>query len=539
MSAVIRRVAAIGCVGLLASTVAACGSSTKTGTAGGKAALTMGAVRAFSSLDPANAYDDPSWTIYYNIYQNLVSYQPGASMPTPDAAKSCSFNSGLTVYSCTLRPGLKFTNGDPLDAAAVKYSFDRQMKINPADKATNGPGPLVAGIASVSTSGSRGVTFHLKTPDAAFPGEIAGGAGAIVDPKVFPADKPYTGTSPVGSGVYQVDSAKQHTVDGQNQGQSLSLSPNANYHGAASAPQNSHLTVRYYDTSTAMMQALHKGSIDFTAADLSPDQVTTAQNNQQVDQGVQITSGPGTSARLLIFDLKDKPFDDPDVRRAAAALIDTKALATGAQQGQAVPLYSVVPSGIGGHTTPFADVYNGPNVSAARNYLSQAGISAPVPFTLSYAKNATAADAEAAEVKKQLENGGLFKVTLNPLHDVNALTGPNGTQHDKLPALLGNWYADYPDPSDYIDPLIGAYNSHYANSEIEQGLLPASAKAANRIDANQDFARIQQLIAKDAPMVPLWQAKQYLAAQSDVVGLSLTIDTTNELRLWLIGKSGS
>ncbi|WP_084703926.1 ABC transporter substrate-binding protein [Phaeacidiphilus oryzae] len=539
MSAVTRRLAALGCVGLLASTVAACGSSTKTGTSSGKPALTMGAVRTFSSLDPANAYDDPSWTIYYNIYQNLMSYQPGASTPSPDAAQKCGFNGNLTVYSCTLRSGLKFTNGDTLDAAAVKYSFDRQMKINPPDKATSGPGPLVANIASVGTQGSLGVVFHLKAPDAAFPGEIAGGAGSIVDPKVFPADKPYNGTSPVGSGVYKVDSAEQHTINGQNQGQSITLSVNPDYKGAATTPQNSKMTVRYFDTSTAMMQALSKGKIDFTAADLSPQQVTQAQNNQQIAQGVQITSGPGTSDRLLMFDLKDKPFTNVYVRRAVASLIDSKALATGVQQGQADPLYSIIPSGIGGHTTPFADEYNGPNVNEARQYLSDAGVSTPVSFSLAYAQNSTAGDAEAAEVKKQLENGGLFKVTLNPLHDVNALTGANGTQSDKLPAFLGNWYADYPDPSDYVLPLMGAYNQHYNNSQIVNKLLPAAAKQADRLNTNQIFAQVQQTIAKDAPMVPLWQGKQYLASQADVVGLSLTVDTTNQLRFWLVGKSGS
>jgi peptide/nickel transport system substrate-binding protein len=535
-SATARRLAALGCAALLAPSLAACGS-TKSGAAASGNGITMGSVRAFESLDPADAYDNGSWNVFDNIYQTLMTYQPGATTPTPDAATSCKFtDSGLTTYSCDLRSGLRFSNGDPLDASAVKYSFDRMLRLNPVNGSGFGPGPLVWNIGSVAASGSTGVTFHLKRPDATFPDEIASGAGAIVDPKVFPADKPYHGTSPVGSGVYQVDSASTKTVDGSTQGVSVQLSPNASYQGAASKPQNSSFTFRYFDTPQQLLAAAKAGKVDIAGDDLEPSDVAALQNQQQVGNGLQVQSGASAQTRELVFDHKVKPFDDPAVRRAAASLIDQNAIATGAEHDLVDPLYSVVPSGIGGHTTPFRDTYQSPDPTAARSELSSAGISAPVSFTLTYSDDVAGSKAEAEQIKQQLENGGLFQVTLKSVANTRALQ--TGFKKDAYAAFTGNWYSDYPDATDAIEPLFGAYNIHYSSSALDAALNRA-ARDEDRTVANQPFATAQQQIADDAVMVPLWQNKQYMAVQPDITGVPLTLDVTAMFRAWLIGKSDS
>ncbi|WP_037571036.1 ABC transporter substrate-binding protein [Phaeacidiphilus oryzae] len=535
-SATPRRLAALGCAALLAPTLAACGS-VQGGAAATGNGITMGSVRAFESLDPADAYDNGSWTVFYNIYQTLMTFQPGATTPTPDAATSCEFtDSGLTTYSCTLRSGLRFSNGDALDAAAVKYSFDRMLRLNPVNGSGFGPGPLVWNIASVATSGSTGVTFHLRKPDATFPDEIASGAGSIVDPKVFPADKPYDGTSPVGSGVYKVDSAATRTVDGSTQGTSITLSANSAYQGAASTPQNSAFTFRYYDTPQQLLAAAKAGKVDIAGDDLDPSDVSELQNQQQVGKGLQVQSGASAQIRLLVLDHRAKPFDDPAVRRAAASLIDQNALATGAEHDLVDPLYSVVPSGIGGHTTPFRDTYQSPDPVEARQELRSAGISAPVSFTLTYSRDIAGSQAEAEELRQQLENGGLFHVTLRAVDNTRALE--TGFKKDAYQAFTGNWYSDYPDAADSIAPLFGAYNIHYSSPALNSDLNRAAGDK-DRTVANKPFAAAQQQIADDAVMVPLWQNKQFMAVQPDITGVPLTLDVTAMFRAWLIGKTTS
>ena len=86
------------------------------------------APRAAVSLDPATAWDHGSQQLIGNLYQNLLAIPAGGNQPRPDAAKRCAYKNART-YVCTLRSGLKFSNGDRLTAADVKFSLDRVLKI--------------------------------------------------------------------------------------------------------------------------------------------------------------------------------------------------------------------------------------------------------------------------------------------------------------------------------------------------------------------------------------------------------------------------
>ncbi|MBC3841679.1 hypothetical protein GXW82_19860 [Streptacidiphilus sp. 4-A2] len=355
-----KRLATLGCVGLLATT-SACASSTSSTSgenAASKTSITMGTIEVESSLDPAGAYDTGSWLLYYNIYQRLMSFEPGATVPTPDAASSCSFtDAGDTTYNCTLRPGLTFSNGDPLNSAAVKFSFDRVVQIGNL-KRDNGSGVsvLLDTLQSVSTNGDLGVTFHLKTSDATFPDRLASGVGSLVDPKVFPPTSLLPGNAPVGSGVYQVDSVQMGTVAGKPSAQSVTMSLNPDYKGqaitATSKPMNSSVTMKYYADSSAVMKALNDGDIDMNASnDLAASDLVRLQSDQVIGKGLQVDTGAGTTTRLMVLNVKNGPFSNEVVRRAVAQLIDRDAIAAQVYQHTVVPLYSLIPQGIGDATT--------------------------------------------------------------------------------------------------------------------------------------------------------------------------------------------
>ncbi|MFF8964528.1 ABC transporter substrate-binding protein [Streptomyces globisporus] len=140
--------------------------------------ITIGTSSVLAGLDPAGVYDAGSWAVFTNIYQNLLTFEPGSPTPKPDAAESCEFTSpALTTYRCELRDGLTFSNGNPLTATAVKHSFERILRI----RDPLGPGPLFANLLSVDARGSL-VTFRLATADATWPSKIATGAGPPASP---------------------------------------------------------------------------------------------------------------------------------------------------------------------------------------------------------------------------------------------------------------------------------------------------------------------------------------------------------------------
>jgi peptide/nickel transport system substrate-binding protein len=547
-----KRLATLGCVGLLATTSACASSGSSPGSVNGapKTAITMGTIELYSSLDPAGAYDTGSWMLFYNIYQRLMSYQPGATIPTPDAASSCAFTSSAdTAYSCTLRSGLTFSNGDPLNAAAVKYSFDRVTAIGNL-KRDNGSGVMVLldTLGSVTTNGDLGVTFHLKTPDATFPDRLASGVGSIVDPRTFPATSLYQGTTPVSSGVYQVDSVQMGTLDGKASPDSVSMSLNPNYKGQAisssSKLMNSSVVMKYYPDSSGVMKALNDGDIDLNASsDLDAADLVRLQNQQVLGKGLQVDTGAGTQTRIIVLNVKNGPFSSQPVRRAVAQLIDRGQIADQIYQRTVVPLYSIIPQGIGDATTPFEDLYqSGPasgTAAAVRTALVRAGAKLPISFDYSYAQSSPGSDAEAALIKQQLEVDGIFHVNLQPVPNLNDMI--NDWNTGKVEASASGWSSDYPDPDDYISPFLGTpgtFGSYYNSTEIND-LIPATLKQADRSSAEAQitFAKIQTDFAKDAAYIPLWQDKQFVVTQADITNVPLTLDTAGIMRFWMVGKS--
>ena len=90
-------------------------------------------------------------------WPNMLDSAPGSADPKPDMAESASFTSP-TEYTVKLKPGLKWTNGTALDSKDVKFSFDRQKKINDA----NGPATLLGNLESTSAPDATTVVFKLK-----------------------------------------------------------------------------------------------------------------------------------------------------------------------------------------------------------------------------------------------------------------------------------------------------------------------------------------------------------------------------------------
>lgn len=553
MSAV-KRLGTLGCVGLLATT-AACGSGSAGAERGApKTAITMGTTSVYSSLDPAGAYDTGSWTVFYNVYQGLLSFPPGSTTPVPDAAQKCDFTgSDFTTYQCTLRTGLTFSNGDPLDAAAVKFSIDRVRAIGkeklpdgkPADN-ESGVSSLLNTLDSVTTSGATGVTFHLHTADATFPSRLASGVGSIVDPKAYSATRVLQGLSGavVGSGLYKVDGVtSKKDAKGNDVPTSVSLSLNPSYKGAYSstAPLNSTFTVKYFDSPAQVKSALDSGDIDLNGgSDLAPADIVKLQGAQKLGTGLQVIEGAGGNTRMMVLNTKMAPFDNVAVRQAVGKLIDRSAITGTVYQHTVTPLYSVIPEGIGDQTTPFEQgPYSNRPLDPKVVKASLGGVKLPIPFTLTYASNSAAGIPEAAQIKKTLEQSGIFKVTLATEPNTSAMI-PLWTE-GKLAASMTGWYPDYPDPDDFVSPFVGDQNTFgngYASPKIVKTLTPTSLKQANRAEdaTAATFAAIQSQIAVDAPYIPLWQGKQYVATQSDIIGVPLTLDIASIMRFWMIGR---
>ncbi|MDX2649168.1 ABC transporter substrate-binding protein [Streptomyces sp. PA03-1a] len=515
-------------LGLAAPVLAGCGDST--GGGGGGDAVVIGTTDHIevsdelpSPVDPATSYDGGTYSFFNNTFQMLLGYSRSSTTPEPDAAKSCGFTDTKSeVYRCTLRDGLKFANGHDLTSEDVKFSVDRVLKI----KSDFGPSSLLANIDSVEAQDPKTVVFHLKAPDATFPYRLATPAAAIVDSEVYSATQPLNGLKMEGSGPYKLDSWE----DGK-----AVLSANPNYKGLVSNRSNDKVEVRFFASAKEMMKALTDGEVDLVNRTLTPDQINAVE--QGTVEKVKLTETPGGSVRYMFFNIDDPSVKPEAVREAIARVIDRDTLTRDVTGRTASPLFGAVPTGITGHTNSYFNVYGEPNRNKAAEVLSSAGISTPVKITYSYPTDrpATPNKEEAENVKKQLDATGLFDVTLKGSPWKTFLPG---AVKGKWAAYSLSWLPDFPDADTYIAPFFaeGFLDLNYGAGDIKNSLLPATRQSANRSKTDKDFSQIQNILAQDLPMIPLYQDKQYVASRDGITGTEWFLNSSSTAQFWEIGR---
>ncbi|WP_161239295.1 ABC transporter substrate-binding protein [Streptomyces sp. SID2888] len=517
----LRRLAAITSISLVA------GCSALSSGPSDEEPILVGTTSAPSTLDPAASWDN-SWELFRNVYQTLLNYPDGAAEPGPDAAESCGFTDEKNLaYRCVLRRHLTFSDGDALDARAVKHSFDRIKRID----VPGGPAGLLGSLDRVETRGTREVVFHLKEPDATFPFVLATPAMSIVDPAEYPADRLREDGEVTGSGPY--------TLASYEEGEEARLTGNDTYRGYAQR-KNEAVTIRYFQDSSSMVEALRSGKIDVTYRGLGASDIVSLQDRAS-REGLQLVENPGIEISYLVFNPKDPWARKTVVRKAVAQVVDRAAIAHTVYKDTVQPLYSMIPAGLTGHTTGFFDDYGDPSVTKAHEMLTGAGITEPVPLTLWYTTDRYGSETapEFRELKRQLDESGLFRVTLKS-RPWKQYVG--GYQKGEYPVFGRGWFPDFPDPDNYIAPFVGRQNAlgtPYEAPEITDVLLPQSRRASNRADVMKEFEDAQRILVDEARLLPLWQGKQYVAASEDISGGERALDPSTIMLMWELSRKTS
>src|SRR4051812_46612845 len=325
--------------------------------------IRVGTTDEVTALDPAGAYDAGSWALFSNVFQSLLTLEPGGATPVPDAAQSCGFVGGqLTTYRCRLRAGLTFPSGRAMTAEDVKYSFDRVKAI----KSDVGPSSLFGTLRSVSADGLT-VTFHLSSPDATFPFKAATGAGSIVDSQKYPQHGLRTAPGVDGTGPYRLTSYTK--------GKKAVLRPDKHYRGALKDTGRP-VDLLYYADPQALDKAWEAKQMDVAGRQLPPEVVSKLSAS---DPGRRLAESDSSETRNLYLNTRaSSPLHDVRVRRAMAWLINREQLAATVYDGTVDPLYSLIPTGITGHTTSFFDAYPRQDATRAKTLLTAAGVTTPV-----------------------------------------------------------------------------------------------------------------------------------------------------------------
>jgi peptide/nickel transport system substrate-binding protein len=536
-----RKTLTLSVAVVAAITLAACGSAKKSGSGGSGSAsggaITVGTTDSVIALDPAGSYDFGSLTIEENIYQFLMQVPAGQKAPVPDAAQSCSFTKP-TEYTCKMRSGLKFSNGDPLTAKDVAFSFQRVVDIaNP-----NGPSSLLGSMKSVAAPDDSTVVFTLAHPnDQTWPFVLGTSAGPIVDSKVFPAKKLLADSKVVGSGPYKISSYDKNQL--------AQFVKNPNYTGSNVA-KSSPITMKYYTSADNLKLDIQSGAIDVAYRTLSPTDISSLKS----DSNVKVLTGAGGELRYIVFNLKTMPGDNDAqklaIRQAMAYSVDRQDLATNVYKGTYQPAYSMVPQGIAYATEPFKQVYGAsPNPAKAKQVLQAAGVKTPVSIHIDYVSDGhygpTSGD-EYNQIKRQLESTNLFKVQIQ---GTAYTTYSEERVKDTYPMYQLGWFPDFVDGDNYLFNFLNPENfvhAHYCDNQsasapcVKDGVLPLLTKEeteSGQARANA-FAQIQMKLATGTmPYLPLLSGNQVAVTGTGVSGVQETLDPTYLFRMWLLSKS--
>lgn len=324
-----------------------------------KDTLTLGMTLEPPGLDPTTgAAAAIGEVVHYNVLETLVKIRSDSTI-APLLAQSWTVTPDNKTWAFQLRPDLKFHNGEPCNAATVKYAFERAA----AADSTNKDKAVFANIVNIRATDPLTVVITLKNTNPDFLFQVGQATAVVVEPKSAAGNA----TQPVGTGPYRLESWAK--------GSHLVL---ARWDGHRDAKQVAlrKVTLRFISDAAAQVAALLAGDVD-----LFP-RVSAARTLAQfrADKRFQVLVGGSRAKTIVAINNKRKPLDDVRVRRAISMAIDRKQVIDGVADGFGAPIGSFYVPGAPGYVDLTG--VNAYNPDKARALLKEAGISTPLELSL-------------------------------------------------------------------------------------------------------------------------------------------------------------
>jgi peptide/nickel transport system substrate-binding protein len=278
-------------------------------------------------------------------------------------AESWTYNDAGDAVTFTLRPGLKFSDGSALDAAAVAKSINRGRTQEGSLIA-----PQMVDIKDVTADGDLDVVVTLTGTNYQYPLLFAGKTGMVVNPAVFEEDAESLATQPAGSGPF--------TVTSYTQNDHAEMVKNDNFYLADEIKVAAFKLYPAPDPATAVASA---ASGQYNVVRLTPSNIEAAKS-----AGLEVQVLDSMFVSVLDTNTTMAPFDDPAVVEALHYGIDREAIKKTSFFGVGDVNYQPFPSGYVGHNDELDDLY-AYDPEKAKQILADAGLEGGVKGVLSAA----------------------------------------------------------------------------------------------------------------------------------------------------------
>jgi len=507
--------------------------------------------RAFANpetFDPALMQEFVSIDLGQNLYEGLTAFDPETLKIEPALAESWTTSADGTVYTFKMNKNAKFSNGDPLTAEDVKYSWNRALttlnapylfvmddikgaqEVQASTSSTDTTQTKLTEAEGIKVVDPQTLEVTLKNPSAYFLSQTAVWTYHVVNKNVVgkcPADNPSCFTE---SGKHVGAGSGPYILDTWNKEQNLKLVVNENYWNPAGMATVDVEIPIVTDTATAQAQ-YENGQIDALDGP-SPDDLDRIKNDPNLkDQLHSVGQARSVWIGLNVMKPPFGPLDDPKakaLREAMARAFDRDQLIELALAGAGQPLTTLMPEGEPGYKK--IDVYPF-DLAIAKQKLEEAGYPNCQGLDLTYTtRDRDAEQKVAAQIQAQMkENLGCdVKVEVIAWADMLA-----ARQAHEYTFFYGSWGHDYPDPQNWFYPLFhssqiqgvgeGSGNDPgYSNPEYDK-LVNEGNVMADPAKVNERYAlynQAEEILMKDAPLVPLYQATRYWLVSPKWTGYS-------------------
>lgn len=465
------------------------------------------------TLDPVGGTTTTVNNMVDYFYETLVDVETAPGEIKPKLATRWQISRDGLTYTFTLRPGVRFHDGTPMDAAAVKFTIERLLD----PRVRNPNRHLYAAIKAVDTSGDLAVRLSLSQPSPILLASLGTTTAAIISPAAVQRAGDRFSVAPVGAGT------GPYLFKEWRRGDSITVERNAAYWGQK--PSFEEVQFRVVPDAGTRLTQLLAGDVHMAMLPPAPDVKGLRKNPR-----VTVVEAATDRTVFLVLNNQWGPFKDVRVRQAMNYAINKKAILASVLFDLGTVSVSPCPPMMFGGMPVQGDGWPF-NPIKAKQLLAEAGYKDGFEVNFFAPTGRYIQDFQFAQaIGAQLRNVGIRAnvSTMDwPSYVGMILTPPDRTRVQMIVlgwawpvldcdgALYGQFHSGVAHPPTGLGP------AYYKNDKVDQ-LLTEARSTIDLTKRKALYKEAQETIWNDAPWVFLWTQKWYVATVKNLEGVKVT-----------------
>ena len=480
---------------------------TVTGSASGDAlsgVLRVAAVADMTTMDVTKTTND--YMVPMNVFDRLfeVEVQPdGSSQIVPSLCADHTVSEDGKTYHFVLKEGVTFSNGNPLTASDVQYTFewlltaggvndDVALEVEGAQALKDGQADSLSGFRVID---DRTFEITLTNANAGFLAELTGPAMSIVDGETMEQAKNFgiACEDTIGTGPYKITEwvVNDHYM----------LEYNDRYWGEE--PSAKKVIVSIIPDASTQNLMYQNGELDIL--DLENLDSAIVESTYKTVYADRLLKASRVGITYMSFNANNPYLSDVNVRRAIQMAVDVDTIVSSVYGGDAVVENGIIPTGVWGHND---DLQRAPfDVEGAKALLKEAGYA---EGEISFEMAMDASSTGNLQLVYQIVQQNLKEIGIDAkIATYDASAWLDLRKSGQMDSFLGTWTMDYNDPANVMRTFFGSEQNakirslNYADKAIMDRVAAASAITddAKRMQEYQDLEK--KIIVDDAAWLPL------------------------------------